>query len=936
MGISPSKLRRKKLANRRPVMDDVTTPRTSSMDTPRSERRLSSPNVAQFGALESLLHEDAAVMEAEALRFLDRKDDLHALNVKEAGKAKGKTLRKLRETYASSAAQELAKMVGDGDARSEFRIGGVASSRVMGAIFVRFLPKLLEEREAGDLVRSPNHLPLGLLFASEEELGGRMRRRGSVMVKPEKGNGEEMANESTVASSTRTVGRQERAEDLFADRSTDRAEDLFADRSTDRAEDLFADRSTDRAEDLFADRSTDRAEDLFADRSSNVSVSDEPSPQSKGRGDRAADLFDDQPYVLTAPVEDTHCEDFPAKDISRKMQQSPSTVSTQHSGSEEENLPSAKDTPVKRAASPGARSVKPGNGALILPPLTSFLGRMSQSRELMPTERPPAPPIGGGGRAEDLFGDRKGDPFARQMSVKFGADDSDTSSDTSEQLRALLAHREQTRPESGDSDSCWEEEEETTDESEEERPRPKIVRVPSSRTAAAGSVPGMFLSTEGFAESLKQVLVNSSPTRLSLMALRELEAAVRNRGESFGKCLSTGQKDLAHWRFELAIELRRSLRGDYANNHPGIIFHNVRRSSSSSSSSADHSEEAGEGDSVDPGAATLKVLKDACATEGEFKLLVGEPVKLDARLSTADCFWGLVGCLSPRETTSSTSIGMSMLEMVKNSGSQDSLSVDVYRDAWEEIWKPSGVGVWMLGAEPEVAKAMFASLSLLCYKRIQKYNQGISFTGDHTVERLREPLLLWDALAGYSPKATLVWQGKEVWYSDKQKEMLGGKFKGNPWITRVALAHRSAAMHRTAAALFYWAGDIRAAAYDCLLRGAGDWQLALLTARGDPPTFKMCLDAILEQECSGRRGGHQFDQANFDPWLVASLLLVSADSAMKSLACSVLTCPENGRLAVLKSLGVDPDSASGSIFPESFGGLMSCEVSPGLMEAFRV
>ncbi len=52
------------------------------------------------------------------------------------------------------------------------------------------------------------------------------------------------------------------------------------------------------------------------------------------------------------------------------------------------------------------------------------------------------------------------------------------------------------------------------------------------------------------------------------------------------------------------------------------------------------------------------------------------------------------------------------------------------------------------------------------------------------------------------------------------------------------MAHRSCGQFQAAAAIFLWLGDPLTAAYDCILRGMRDWQLALVVARlaGDQDT----------------------------------------------------------------------------------------------------
>ena len=181
----------------------------------------------------------------------------------------------------------------------------------------------------------------------------------------------------------------------------------------------------------------------------------------------------------------------------------------------------------------------------------------------------------------------------------------------------------------------------------------------------------------------------------------------------------------------------------------------------------------------------------------------------------------------------------------------------------------------------------------------KKYQEAFGSLGsdDGRLKKLKEACLFWAAMAGNSPKVVHLWQGKVLWKSPEQADLLRMDFaspKNRSKITSVALAHRKHGQHLFAAALFLWLGDAEAACYDCLLRGLRDWQLGLLAASLHASAFvrRKCIAFTLQAFALPQR----------DPWMTIGLLRLAGYSERTEVKRLILSQCEYGMLELKEQL----------------------------------
>ena len=123
--------------------------------------------------------------------------------------------------------------------------------------------------------------------------------------------------------------------------------------------------------------------------------------------------------------------------------------------------------------------------------------------------------------------------------------------------------------------------------------------------------------------------------------------------------------------------------------------------------------------------------------------------------------------------------------------------------------------------------------------------------------------LFWAVVCGCSPKAVLAWKRDFYWGSnEKISHLLSADWNDaavRAEALKVALGHKARGEYLFSAVLFLWLGDVTAACRDCLARGMGDWQLALMVS--ELKNSLGLLDDLWSDYVVGVR----------DPWLGVSL-----------------------------------------------------------------
>ena len=139
----------------------------------------------------------------------------------------------------------------------------------------------------------------------------------------------------------------------------------------------------------------------------------------------------------------------------------------------------------------------------------------------------------------------------------------------------------------------------------------------------------------------------------------------------------------------------------------------------------------------------------------------------------------------------------------------------------------------------------------------------------HRVRTMLQWTLFWAVVQGCSPKAVLAWK-RDFYWKDNQKliDLLNSDWSQQSVrddATRAAINHRSSSEFLFAAVIFIWLGDNMTACRDCLYRGMGDWQLAILTVelRGKLEEIKKFYDMLWDERVVARN----------DPWLGVVLCL---------------------------------------------------------------
>jgi len=141
---------------------------------------------------------------------------------------------------------------------------------------------------------------------------------------------------------------------------------------------------------------------------------------------------------------------------------------------------------------------------------------------------------------------------------------------------------------------------------------------------------------------------------------------------------------------------------------------------------------------------------------------------------------------------------------------------------WEGL-RRAGYPLWV--TSPEELKRQCAALL-----RRSSAELGEAPEDPLTLRRLTEQTLFWAVAGGCSPRAVGAWKWRE---NQKFFELLTADWAAQTTrgaALRAAVAHKRRSEFLFAAAILIWLGDLPGACRDCLLRGLGDWQLALFVA----------------------------------------------------------------------------------------------------------